>query len=731
MKKTILTSIAGLLAVISGSVAMAQCPTISCPSNIAVNNDPSTCGAVVSYSAPTTSNPCATETDTFNYSGSIVNWTVPAGVTSVHIEARGAQGGWNTSSTAQPGMGAVMGGDFTVTPGQQLKILVGQQPSNGSGNGGGGGTFVTDMSNNPLIVAGGGGGSSQGADSPDKHGQVGTTGGTGAGGGGIGGMNGNGGSIGASGFQSGAGGGLLTNGADGWTTGTGGSAFVNGGAGGATNAPANGGFGGGGSGSSYVVGGGGGGYSGGGSGGNSTAGVGGGGGSYNGGTNQVNTGGANTGNGMVLISYSNGSSVTLTQTAGPASGSLFPLGATTITYQADDGLGNTVSCSFTVTVTDNTAPVPNASSIDVSSECAVTVTAPTATDNCGTITGTTADPLTYSAEGTYTVNWTYDDGNGNTTTQVQTVTIDDITAPVADAASLSNVTGECSVTVTSVPTATDNCAGAITATTTDPLTYTALGTYTITWTYDDGNGNTSVQTQTVVVEDNTAPVADVDPLPNVTGQCSATVTAMPTASDNCSGASITGITSDPLTYNTPGTYTITWTYDDGNGNISLQSQQVVVSGVNTGITSSGITLTAAATGATYEWMDCANGSVIAGETGQSFTATANGNYAVIVTENGCTDTSSCVSVTSVGIASVDMVNGISVYPNPTSGIMNIQLQNATGADVLVYNVFGQLVLTQKLTGSSVQVDLSAYEAGIYYITVRTAVDSKVIKAIKN
>jgi len=239
--------------------------------------------------------------DTLNYTGSIVTWTVPNGVTVVRIEARGAQGGFNTNSTTSAGLGASMRGDFTVTPGSQLKILVGQQPNTSNGNGGGGGTFVTDSANNPLIIAGGGGGSSQGDDSTNKHGQTGTSGGQGAGGGGLGGTAGSGGSIGASGFQSGAGGGLLTDGANGFAINSGGLSFLNGGGGGTAQAPANGGFGGGGSGSSYVVGGGGGGYSGGGSGGNSTAGVGGGGGSYNGGTNQVNTGGANSGNGVVII----------------------------------------------------------------------------------------------------------------------------------------------------------------------------------------------------------------------------------------------------------------------------------------------------------------------------------------------------------------------------------------------------------------------------------------------
>jgi hypothetical protein len=77
--------------------------------------------------------------------------------------------------------------------------------------------------------------------------------------------------------------------------------------------------------------------------------------------------------------------------------------------------------------------------------------------------------------------------------------VNDVTPPVPGTP-LPTLTG-CSVTVSTTPTATDNCAGTITATTTDPLTYSTIGSYTITWTYDDGNGNTSTQTQSVTVID--------------------------------------------------------------------------------------------------------------------------------------------------------------------------------------------------------------------------------------
>ena len=78
----------------------------------------------------------------------------------------------------------------------------------------------------------------------------------------------------------------------------------------------------------------------------------------------------------------------------------------------------------------------------------------------------------------------------------------------------------------------------------------------------------------VIVKDNESPVPDLATLPDVTGQCSATATA-PSATDNCAG-SVIGTTSDSTSYSTQGTRTITWTYNDGKGNTSTQSQTVIV-----------------------------------------------------------------------------------------------------------------------------------------------------------
>ena len=168
---------------------------------------------------------------------------------------------------------------------------------------------------------------------------------------------------------------------------------------------------------------------------------------------------------------------------------------------------------------DEEPPVPNDPDLPtIIGECSVTLTTePTATDNKdGTIKGITADPLIYTEQGTYTVLWTYTDQAGNIATQTQTVIVDDTMPPSPDEDLLPAVHGECSAEITTIPTATDNCAGQITGYTLDPLSYSAQGNYEVTWIYEDENGNTATQTQTVIVKDITPPeIESISASPNV------------------------------------------------------------------------------------------------------------------------------------------------------------------------------------------------------------------------
>ncbi|PWK18483.1 LamG-like jellyroll fold domain-containing protein, partial [Xanthomarina spongicola] len=151
--------------------------------------------------------------------------------------------------------------------------------------------------------------------------------------------------------------------------------------------------------------------------------------------------------------------------------------------------------------------------------------------------------------------------------------IDDVTDPTPSLGSLPNITAECSVTSLTAPTATDNCGGSVTVSHNATLPISAQGTTVVTWTYDDGNGNTTTQNQNVIIDDVTAPIAPT--LSTINAQCSATAPT-PTTTDGCNGSIITGTTSNPVTYNTQGAHIITWNFDDGNGNSVNVDQTVFI-----------------------------------------------------------------------------------------------------------------------------------------------------------
>lgn len=315
---------------------------------------------------------------------------------------------------------------------------------------------------------------------------------------------------------------------------------------------------------------------------------------------------------------------------------------TTTDFYFTIGIGGCASTGLTA----NTTPLPT-----LSDQCSVSISnAPTATTSCGnTVIGVPNVTFPITAQGTTQITWSYNDGNGNSISQVQAVVIDDITPPVADVVQLPDVTSECEVTSLTPPTATDICAGTITGTTTTSFPIDTQGNTSVIWTFADGNGNTSTQVQVVIISDVTAPVPVLTQLPDLTNQCQAITLIPPTATDNC-GGTITGTTTTTAPILTLGNSTITWTFEDGNGNIITQTQNVINPTIDNSLTVTGATIQANESGAVYQWVDCNdNLAPIAGETNQSFTATVTGNYAVEINVQGCTATSACELIDFSGI----------------------------------------------------------------------------------
>jgi len=150
---------------------------------------------------------------------------------------------------------------------------------------------------------------------------------------------------------------------------------------------------------------------------------------------------------------------------------------------------------------------------------------------------------------------------------------------------LTDLTGECEATVTA-PTTTDNCVGTITGTTSAQLEYSEQGIYTITWNFDDGNGNAIDVEQTVIVADVTNPTVtcvENQIINLLEGQTSYTITADEfdaTGDDNCNVASIVNNLNSMATLDgetlIAGNYTITWTVTDDAGNTEVCETEIVV-----------------------------------------------------------------------------------------------------------------------------------------------------------
>ncbi|MBP6624283.1 MAG: SBBP repeat-containing protein [Chitinophagaceae bacterium] len=139
---------------------------------------------------------------------------------------------------------------------------------------------------------------------------------------------------------------------------------------------------------------------------------------------------------------------------------------------------------------------------------------------------------------------------------------------------------------------------------------------------------------------------------------------------------------------------------------------LTINNPNTMVTQNGSLLSALTSGATYQWINCPSFTIILGATNQTYNATANGDYAMIITQNGCTDTSICMTVTGVGIEVLNTQNFITISPNPTHTMFNIECP-MNSAKVIVYNSFGQKLLSAKIEHHAATIDISQYPNGIY------------------
>lgn len=141
--------------------------------------------------------------------------------------------------------------------------------------------------------------------------------------------------------------------------------------------------------------------------------------------------------------------------------------------------------------------------------------------------------------------------------------------------------------------------------------------------------------------------------------------------------------------------------------------------INTSVQQNGIILTAQQSGASYQWIDCTNGNTpIPGDTNQTYTASVNGQYAVIVSVNGCADTSACFNVTGVGLPE-NSGSGIMIHPSASFNDV-ITIINSTSlkpVDIVVSDHSGKTVSKIKIAGGSTAVlNTTSWLPGIYMLS---------------
>ena len=181
-----------------------------------------------------------------------------------------------------------------------------------------------------------------------------------------------------------------------------------------------------------------------------------------------------------------------------------------------------------------------------------------------------------------------------------------------------------------------------------------------------------------------------------------------------------------LIYSTSGVYNDT--IPNASGCDSTITINLTITELNNTLTDTGNgQIVSNQTTGTYQWIDCDNANAeIIGETSNifDFTALSSGNFAVIIAENGCIDTSACLFVDISGISETNLLRSINIYPNPTNGNFTIELdQIEENATIDLIDVQGRILMTKYLSKSKsfnkIDFTTDTLLSGIYIVRIST------------
>ena len=245
--------------------------------------------------------------------------------------------------------------------------------------------------------------------------------------------------------------------------------------------------------------------------------------------------------------------------------------------------------------------------------------------------------------------------------------------------------------------------------TTQSISVSAAGNYSVTVTGANGCSATSPATSIAV---NSLPTATITPN-GTTSICQGTSTTL-TASVGSSYLWSNNSTTQSISVSAAGDYSVTVTGANGCSatSLAISIDVIPIISVNgTTLISSSIT--------GNQWY--LNGNIIPNATSQTYTVSQNGNYTVRVTfGNGESSISEPYDVTTfiTGITEYNQPT-IEVYPNPSSGIINVNIGQIENVQVNVHNILGESIYQHSITSSIFEINLSEQPAGVYVIKINT------------
>lgn len=134
------------------------------------------------------------------------------------------------------------------------------------------------------------------------------------------------------------------------------------------------------------------------------------------------------------------------------------------------------------------------------------------------------------------------------------------------------------------------------------------------------------------------------------------------------------------------------------------------------VVNAGDSLYALQAGNTYQWIDCGNGdTIIPNATAKGFKPRISGDFAVIINNGACFDTSACNLIRSVGLEQITTEPGFSIYPNPASEKIIIMSKNSKAEIAQIISITGAILLEFTITQEKETVNLSGFKNGIYFL----------------